>query len=330
MILVHVKLELPGFPLSDAYSKVLEFVGSPLAAPTFMILLGTGIAYSKNKEPKKMAKHGLMLILIHYTLNFAAFSLPSLTQLIITGEQGYRDDIWHYLFGVDILAFAGLTFLFFAVKEKLRLGTVHLVLIAMALSCANYIITWLINSYWLWPSTGLFVRVGDNSFFPFLSWIGYPVMGYVFGSYLLRCLDKKTFYKYLLAFSLLTALAISLGSFKYVFDLWGMHFGPEDYYYQDFIQYILVGGICFSWISLMYFLCGFKLLGFLNMHLSRWSRNVTVMYVAQWIIIGWISVTDIIDFPVDPLINLASGLAVVALSDACAMLYKKLKPVLLK
>jgi len=43
MILVHVKIELPGFPFSSLYSKVLEFVGSPLAAPTFMILLGAGI-----------------------------------------------------------------------------------------------------------------------------------------------------------------------------------------------------------------------------------------------------------------------------------------------
>jgi hypothetical protein len=47
---------------------------------------------------------------------------------------------------VDILAFAGLTFLFFALKEKLRMKSVHVVLTALALSCLNYILTAFVNS----------------------------------------------------------------------------------------------------------------------------------------------------------------------------------------
>ena len=325
MILVHVKLELPGFPFSSIYSKIIEFAGSPLAAPTFMILLGAGIVYSKNNEPKKLAKHGLILLLLHYALNFAAFGLPSLIMLAQSGDSASREDFFNYTFGVDILAFAGITFLFFALKEKLRMQTIHVVFAALALSCLNYLLTWVMNNFWHGPVLGLLVRANDYSYFPFLSWIGYPVMGYVFGRHLIKCTDKKRFYTYLFAFSALITATITLGSFKYDFNIWEMHFGPDEYYYQNLIQYILVGGICFTWISTLYALSGIKALGFAGKQLSRWSRNVTAMYVAQWMIIGWAFIFFVDLFPEDPLLNFLIGIIVVILSDAAASLYKKIK-----
>jgi len=324
MILVHVKLELPGFPLSNLYSKILEFAGSPLAAPVFMILLGAGIVYSRNKEPKKLAKHGLLLLALHYALNFGAFGLPNLIKLIQTGDVQYRDALFHYTFGVDILAFAGITFLFFALMEKLKLESIHVAFTALALACLNYLLTWLMNTFWSGPAPGLFIRASEYSYFPFLSWIGYPVMGYIFARHLIRCTDKKRFYKYLFAFSVLITATITLGSFKYDFDIWSMHFGPEEYYYQDFIQYILVGGICFSWISLLYTISSVKIFGFVGKLLARWSRNVTAMYCAQWLIIGWFSIMAPSLFPESPVINFGIGIIVVILSDIAAVLYKKL------
>ena len=65
MVLVHVKIYLPGFPLTHPYSKTIEFCGSPLAAPVFMILLGAGIIYSKNRTPHKMALRGLQLLVMN-------------------------------------------------------------------------------------------------------------------------------------------------------------------------------------------------------------------------------------------------------------------------
>ena len=325
MILVHVKIELPGFPFTSLYSQVLEFVGSPLAAPTFMILLGAGIVYSKNNEPKRLAKHGLNLLILHYVLNFAAFGLPSLIMFAQSADIAYKEDFFNYTFGVDILAFAGLTFLFFALKEKLRLESVHLLLAALVLTFLNYLFTWAMNDFWSGPAPGLFIRANEYSYFPFLSWIGYPVMGYIFGRHLIRCTDKKRFYKYLFAFSILIAGTVTMGSHKYGFDIWSMHFGPDDYYYQDFIQYILVGGICFTWISILYALTQIKVFKFASNTLSRWSKNVTAMYCAQWLIIGWAFILFVDYFPADSLINFIIGIVVVILSDGLAVLYKKLK-----
>jgi uncharacterized membrane protein len=326
MILVHVKMLLPGFPFSSVYSTIIEFAGSPLAAPTFMILLGAGIAYSRKQEPAKMAVHGIKLLILHYVINFVAFGIPALIMLMQTKEEAYGNDFFVYLFGIDILAFAGLAFLFFALCKKLQLEHVHIVLITLAIACLNYVFTWLVSEFWHGPTPGLFVRANEYSYFPFMSWIGYPVMGYIFGSYLKRCNDKKYFYKYLFAFSILVVATITLGSQKYCFDIWSMHFGPDDYYYQDFIQYILVGGICFSWISILFALSKttVKALDFVGKQLSRWSRNVTSMYFTQWVVIGWLSVLNLIAFPANPWINLTTGIIVVIISDATAVLYKKL------
>jgi uncharacterized membrane protein len=323
MILVHVKIVLPPYPFFDLYAKVIEFCGSPLAAPMFMMLLGAGIVFSKNNNPKKLAIRGLKLLSANYVLNFIAFGLAYLVVFIQTGDIENIELMISYTIGVDILAFAGLTFLFFALKEKLGLKLRYLILITLVVSSLNYILSMALNNAYLRALPGLFIRVEENSYFPFFSWIGYPVMGYIFGNLLKRCYDKNIFYKYLFAFSVLITTAISLGSIKYNFDLWGMHFGPHEYYYQDFIKYILVGGICFSWISILFFLSRKKALQIVEKQLSRWSQNTTVMYFIHIIIIGWLSILNPIDFPVSAIVNFTTGIVLVIISDIMAVIYKR-------
>jgi len=325
MVLVHVKEELSGIPLTEPYSKIIEFCGSPLAAPVFMMLLGAGIIYSKNRSPQKMALRGLHLLIMNYALNFIAFGIPNLIMFNQTGKVEFWEQGLTYLLSVDILAFAGLTFLFFALAERCRLKIVHILIIVLVLSCANYLLTKPVDDFFLGAILGLFTRVQDHSYFPFLSWIGYPVMGYVFGGLLIRCTDKKYFYKYLSILSILTIVLFSLASVKYNFDIWSIHFGPDEYYYQDFIQYFLVGGIGFFWISLLYFLSEIKVFRPIGHPLSRWSNNVTAIYFAQWIIIGWLKNLKPVDFPADPLINLITGIMIFILSDVVAHLYLAVK-----
>jgi uncharacterized membrane protein len=324
MILVHVKICMRPYPLLDLYAKIIEFCGNPPAAPTFMILLGAGIVYSKNRDPKKLSIRGLKLLLANYVLNFISLGLPYLTLFFQTNDAANLELMIFETIGADILAFAGLTFLFFALVEKMRIKLIHVILVTLVLSCLNYLVSAAFININISVLPGLLIRVNENSYFPFLSWIGYPVMGYVFGNFLMRCSRKKAFYRYLFMFSALSALAISLASQKYDFDIWSMHFvGTGEYYYQDFVQYILVGGICFSWICILYVLSGINALRFLGKLLSRWSKNVTVMYFAHLIIIGWFSVLEIINFTVDPLVNFATGIVIVILSDAAAVWYIK-------
>jgi uncharacterized membrane protein len=324
MVLVHVKIELSGLPLSNTYSKIVEFFGSPTAAPAFMILLGTGIVYSKNSAPQKLAMRGLKLIALNYGLNLIAFGIPLLIRFFQTKDNTILNESIAHIFGIDILAFAGITFLFFALMKKIKLRFINIVLVTLVLSCLNYLLTVSTDNVILGFTAGIFVRVCEYSYFPFFAWIGYPVMGYAFANLLARCADKNGFYKYLFAVSILSVAAISLGSLKYSFDIWDMHFGPEDYYYQDFIQYILVGGICFSWISILYMLSKIRALNFIGKQFCRWSKNTTVIYFVQWLIIGWCSCLELISLPMKPLVNFITGLVVFIFSDAIAFLYLKI------
>ena len=318
MVIIHVAEEISGFP-PGLFSHFLAITGGPLAAPTFMILLGIGIVYSRNSSPKKLAMRGLSLIALHYALNFASFGIPYLIQYVQTADTAYLYEFFVYVFGIDILAFSGLTFLLFALKEKFKLMTIHLIIFALVLSCLNLILTRPIDNIYLGTFLGLFARINEYSYFPLLSWFCYPVMGYVAGKFLKCCTDKTLLYKYIFVISSLVIVCMTLGAFKYGFNIWAMYLEePDNYYFQDFLQYILVSGMVFSWISVLYGLSKIKLLEFFGKILSRWSRNVTTIYCAQWLIIGWVSVLGWVELPAVSHVILLAGIAVIIIADVFA------------
>jgi len=326
MVLIHVKSEMLDFQSPALFSRVMEFCGGPLAAPVFMALLGVGIIYSKSRTPKKLAIRGLWLFAGHYILNLLYSGVPRLIMLARTGDEYYSASFWKYTFSIDIFAFAGLTFLFFALVEKLKLKNVHLILVALIFSLINYIGASSVDYSALGAFLGLFFHVNYFSFFPFFSWIWYPIMGYIFGSFLIRCTDKKTFYSYAFVFSALIVVLLSFGANKYGFDIWSMHSGVKsDYFFQDFISHILLSGIFFMWLGVLYGVSQLKIFRLFGNVVSRWSRNVTVIYVVQWLIIGWVSILGLLDLPVTALASTITGIVILILSDAAAWLYLKTK-----
>ncbi|MDR2546537.1 MAG: heparan-alpha-glucosaminide N-acetyltransferase domain-containing protein [Lachnospiraceae bacterium] len=324
MIFVHVKSVMLDFQTPAIYAKIVEFCGGPLAAPVFMALLGAGIVYSRSSTPQKLATRGLILLGVHYLLNFFHSGLPDLVMYARTKDALYIEDFWIYTFGVDILAFAGLTFLFFALALKLKMKNLHILLVALVISVINYLTAIPVDNLALGAVLGLFFHVNDYAYFAFASWIWYPVMGYVFGTFMIRCKDKKVFYGYAFAFSALVLILETLSMRKYGFDIWSMHTGMKnDYFFQDFMSNIFVTAIFFVWMSILYFVSSKKIFDLPGKVVSRWSRNVTVIYIFQWLIIGWVFVLELVDLPVTALACTITGVIVVVLSDTLAWLCKK-------
>ena len=324
MVTIHVAEEISGFP-TGGFSHFLTIAGGPLAAPTFMMLLGIGIVYSRNSDPKKLAMRGLSLFALHYALNFASFGIPYLILYAQTTDTFYLQEFFFYVFGIDILAFAGITFLLFALKEKFKLKNIHLVIFTLILSCLSLILSKPVDNIYLGAFLGLFLRVNEYSYFPLFAWIGYPVIGYIVGCLLKTCIDKALLYKYVFIISSLIVAVMTLDSFKYDFNIWFIYLEePGEYYFQDFFQYLLVTGIIFTWISILYVLSSIKYLDFIGKILSRWSKNVTIIYCAQWLIIGWLSSFEMIDLPATPYIILPAGIVITFLADFAARLYLKL------
>ncbi|NLW03082.1 MAG: hypothetical protein GX027_07435 [Clostridiaceae bacterium] len=127
-----------------------------------------------------------------------------------------------------------LLFLFFALVIKLKLKIWQLVSCVFAFTALGAILGE--------TSTGLFgldVLAGllwgswDRSWFPFCSWIFFPVAGYIFGIILMHCKDKTKMYKRILIMSALLLIPFIILSWNYKIKFGFEDFYQEQYYHQD-------------------------------------------------------------------------------------------------
>ena len=195
MVWVHT-LETFGTESGLGYEIVENFLGGPFAAPVFMVCMGIGMRYGRKTSAKDFAMRGIGLLLTGLILNIFRYVLPMLTAYALSGEKLYLNT-FTFLFGVDILEFAGLTFLFFALAKKLRWKDSTLLVIAAAASVMGALLKWTVTgNMYIDQFTGYLWENDDaQTYFPFLNWIIFPVFGYLLAKMLRHLADKKTFYQ---------------------------------------------------------------------------------------------------------------------------------------
>lgn len=287
MIWVHVLEMFGNYAVQDSYfSNVIEFLGGPPAAPVFMLLMGVSIAYSRKNQPGKLMLRGLMILLLGYVLNFAREIVPMYLGLEL--DLLSKSDLLPYtmltiFLQMDILQFAGLALIFLGLLSALRVR--RWLYLPLALFFA------LINP-WMWdvqseiPSIEYLFQLlwgwDYYIFFPFFTWIFYPLVGVVVGDLLIRIRDKRIFYRGLFALGLLI-LIVGLGITLSDADF---HFG--DYYRHAIGSNLWMTGFVLVWWALIFFFINrFALPQALQNRVTFWSKNVTVLYFIHWVIIGW-------------------------------------------
>ncbi|OQB16073.1 MAG: Acyltransferase family protein [Firmicutes bacterium ADurb.Bin193] len=327
MVLVHTFELFSGDPFPQtASSHIIEFLGSPPAAPVFMLLLGVGIVYSKRTSAAFLFKRGIIILIMAYALGLFRDVIPSFISSVINEDSEIFKDGVLELLGVDILQFAGLTFLFFALVIKLKLKIWQIFSCAIVFSAIGAILGETSTGiFGLDVLAGLFWGSWDRSWFPFFSWIFFPVSGYIFGTVLMHCNNKTDMYKRILIISAVLLIPLTVLSYNY-----GIKFGAfgdlwqQQYYHQDLFGNIVLTVFSLFWISLLYFLTlPFKNRGFNT--LSRWSKNVNQIYIAHWIILG-ILVYIFMEGPLSIRTIVGMSAVILIASDLIAYLYLKLKP----
>lgn len=267
--------------------NIIEILGWVPAAPVFMFLLGLGIVYSSKSMPTVLIKRWLIIFCIWYLLNLLRWFLPNLMNYFVLWNINYFYYWINQLFYVDILQFAWLTMIFFGLVKKYNFSCIKLIIIWLVFSLINIFImnfqvTWYIYS-WV---TGLFWWSNSLSFFPFLTWILYPIIGYIFWKYLIRCSNKNLFYLYSLILSLLVIIIIYLTlNHQLKFSLWT--FTDMWYYQHNIVWNIVFSAIVILWLSILYFIT-MKIPICLKNIFWRWSKNVTEIYFIHWILIWWL------------------------------------------
>ena len=306
MIIIHVFEEISVFPDGNPgfFGELIEFFGGPFAAPMFMIAMGLGIVYSKHRSPKELFIRGLKLFLFAYVLNFLRDGLRAIICSIAL--YGFDPDTTLYcICNVDILHFAGLTFMLTALLKKFDINLTKTLLIAVLMQAVgNLLLSVSVENVLLQYFLGLFIYTSEASCFPLLLWYIYPVLGMQIGRYLKQVNDPDYFYKKLLSVCFTVYLGIRAYIIYAGYDL-NIFFDLEDdiFYKQTFLSVLYTISLLGMVNSLLYFALKLPFMKKIESACIYIGNNLNEIYINQWLIIGWLGflfefeLIDWLDYP---------------------------------
>ena len=294
---VHTFIECT--PIERLYDPLPFFfnivIGQPLGAPMFVFAMGACIHYAKKCTPQDFMKRGLILFIAGFLLNFLRFGLPYLLGYAINHDAEKYLTPWAYkVFGNDILQFAGLFFLLFGLLSYLKIPDLGILGISAVMSVIGSLVRHVdMGVPALNIALGHFIGTQDAaelvmSDFPLINWFMLPVMGYIFGKFLIRMKDKATFYKILSPIPFVAYIIFFI--LEYVYGIGQNKVEPtvlasENCYYH-ILWYDVVGFAVFAIgvFGVYYFLMNVfpePVKRFVN----SLSRNITRVYVIHWLFV---------------------------------------------
>lgn len=281
MIQIHLTELFAVSEISQSHAgKISLFLGGPPAAPLFMGVMGYFLAQSK-KSLIQNFKRGLVLILGGILLNIG-LNLHLLL-LIFNGEVHL--DPLKYIFGADILPLAGLSVIVISVLNKLShknfyAGSILTILITITILIVhNLTINYVINDKILIYLQAFLFGGLDWSYFPFFPWAVYPLGGYLYKIVSQRYKPESAVIETLvLIFAVISFVTISYAI--------GIASDLKLYYHHDWKYSLWI----FQFLILLIFIfkCIQEYFGKSPMLIYiKWlGKNVTAVYVIQWLLIG--------------------------------------------
>lgn len=319
MIQVHImELFANETIYNSSFGKLSLFLGAVPVATVFTILLGYFIAVT-NPTRWQLIKRGITTFCIGMILNIALNF-----NLLYSVYQGkFKLDIYPYVFGVDILQFAGLSMIMMAILKPLFNKHVLFLILAIMLSVwlSQYLLMFTDLTTTLTYSTSFIYGNSHWSYFPLFPWLAYPLAGMLFFK-----LKENYVFKFLNApkIKLITALIgalFLLTTFKYANTI---TFNLTSYYHHNcifFIWSIIFISFYSLWISQINS-------WFVNAMISKYfkwlGQHVTLVYCLQWILIGNIA-TEIYKTIEDPIQLLWWFLGILTIVSGLAYLTIELK-----
>ncbi|WP_375056394.1 heparan-alpha-glucosaminide N-acetyltransferase domain-containing protein [Zobellella sp. DQSA1] len=287
MMLVHV-MDFYGQPGigETAFGKIIKFLGSPPAAPIFTFIMGIFIASSSRQSLASGLARAAWLLALGYMLNLARGSLPmwlSLQMGLVTYEQlgGYTP--LTELLIVDILQFAGLALAICVLLKHYFPDPRYWIVAGLAVVCLSPAL-WDISSGWMVPDAALQLLWGSKeqgAMFPLFPWLAFPLFGMAFGHWFGQSGCHTRFFRKTLWAGLVLMTA---GTSLILFDM-DFHYG---YYLRSGPGGVIwITGFVMVWLWLCRLIVGKAGSNRCLALLFFWSQNVTVIYVLQWLVIGW-------------------------------------------
>ena len=295
MVIIHVveemsNVEFEALP-SGFWENFIQFGAGPLAAPVFIFSMGLGIVYSRSQEPIQLFKRGVKLLIVALALNICRDVIPRLIVCLISGSAPDWEVFRYQLFNIDILHFAGLAFMLTALFKKLKVPVLVLVPIGIIMQIIGNELAL------LFAPTGLaeillsyiFDTGGDLACFPILPWYLSLTVGILAGSIIQRFADRlNRIYSIGFWGGVSLLLGFLFACHYYDVDIRLFHALYEDAFYrQTFFHFLYNTLIIVIELSMIYLIIRKwkKDLPFV----SFCGKNLTTIYVVQWMIIGWMT-----------------------------------------
>jgi len=294
MIQVHIiELFASEAIYNSSIGKILLFLGGPPVAPLFMVIFGYFIAAS-NKTAGQLLVRGLKILALGLCLNVALNF-----NLIIKVNNGLLNiDILPYIFGVDILQLAGISIIVITLFKRIFEKSLLLVLLAIftVIFLGNWLSSFPPETKFLQYVFSYFYRCSDWSYFPLFPWVAYPLSGIALYALKKQIESKNLNVSPVRIFQadesrqLLKRIVIGLAFFFYLFfTVRYAIFIASDlplYYHNDlvFAVWTLVFLAFYGYFmnEINRFAGEFVLFRYI-----KWlGKNVTIIYVLQWILIG--------------------------------------------
>ena len=319
MIQVHlIELFASSAISTSAVGDLFMFLGGVPAAPIFIVIMGYFLAFTK-QSALQLFSRGVKLFIVGMLLN-VALNL----NLFISVSQGIlKIDIMPFLFGVDIFQFAGISMVIIAALKK-RLEKSFIVTIGLAILSAflgHYLLNYIPQETSLIYLTSFFYGSSHWAYFPVFPWAAYAFLGIAF--YQIQQQVDLNKFKSLWIKGVMALLFIGFLFFTiaYAIEL-----------SANLLQYYHHGIQFFAWIvAFLLFYCFFvqeanRLWGnsVVFKYLQWLGKNVTVIYIIQWIVIGNIA-TSIYKTITSPVALALIFVGVLLICSLATFLYLKIK-----
>lgn len=319
MIQVHVmELFVSDAGFNSTAGKLSLLLGGVPVAPLFMAIFGYFIVQT-HQSTAQLIVRGIKMVFLGMALN-VALNL-NLMSSVFFGKLDV--DLMPYIFGVDILHFAGIALLIIAPLKKIldRYYLLPLIGMLVAALLGHYLLSYVPKNNLLKYSSAFFYGSTPWSYFPLFPWLAYPLAGMV-----VYQLQQRYDFTWLLVAKTKIIVCVLFLFFvvftvKYAITI-----------SSDLSLYYHHGLLFFIWVMAFLF---FYTLGVneLNLHLGKTSifkyikwlgKNVTLIYVIQWILIGNIA-TAIYKTVANPLYISLSVLGIIAVSSGVAYVVLRVK-----
>jgi uncharacterized membrane protein len=290
MIIQHTwQLIFSGFFHSSTLDSAVLFVAIIFGAPVFLFLMGANIVSSHNSDPRSLFFRGLKLIIFGYALSFFRFYLPLILLQYFGIIENPERIIYHlrpldYLLEIDIFQVAGLSLVGISLLRWQKIRPVYYLVIALIvalispmlfqLNFVNPVLVYLVEP---------FFGVAEYVLFPFFPWFVYSLIGFYFGTILIKVNDKKRFYQN----ALLKMIPIFYLGF--ILLLVDPNLSSLSFWRHNLGSVLMMGSFVVFWLGIInfnYYRLSDKFLSILTFC----SKNVTVIYVIQWIALAWFAI----------------------------------------